>query len=293
MRDPRDAHYLHERKEIEPVMSPPCDGVRVLDWVPGREELVVGTDDGLLVRVDPIMGSRIVADDLGEPGAMAVSPDGARVAVLVRGVGLDVRDLETGACLFKVMSPLLADLWAGWWAQGLAFAGEGLEGRKVILVDRFGVVRARGVLPDGAVVGVGRSGGLLVGRVSDQGAEVVGLGKPLSRKEPTRHRLRFSPTGVLFGIAEGGVTVWPGRNISPRTIRVHGVSSAAVSYDGKRIAIGTRAGGVTLSETVTEAPARMHPGQTEGHEKPVSAVSFSERGRWFATGGEKCWLWSY
>jgi len=293
MRDTRDAHYLHERREIEPLVSPPIEEARVLEWLPDREELVVGAASGYLARVDPIMGTQILAEGLGEPGALAASPDGQRLAVLVRGVGLDVRDTATGACLFKVMEPLIADLWVGFWQQGVAFSGGGLEGRHVIVTDRYGVVRARAKLPEGAVVGVGKSGGLLVGRVSDQGAEVVPLGKPLSRRNPTSHRLRFNANGVLYGIAEGGVTVWPSPRHPSVTVRVHGATAAALSPVGGKLAIGTRNGGVTVTEVMADAPQRCHPGQTEGHEKPVQAIAFSNKGRWIATAGEVCWLWGY
>lgn len=293
MRDTRDAHYLHERRDIEPLVSPPIDEARALDWMPDREELIIGAAGGFLARVDPIMGTRTIAEGLGEPGALAVSPDGKRVAVLVRGVGLDVRDLETGACLYKVMEPLLADLWVGFWQQGLAFSGESLEGRRVVVVDRFGVVRARARLPEGAVVGVSKSGGLLVGRVSDEGVDVVPLGKPLQRRSPTSHRLRFSANGVLYGIAEGGVTVWASRRHPSTTVRVHGATCAALSSVGGKLAIGTRNGGITVTEVMADAPQRCHPGQTEGHDKPVQAIAFSHKGRWFATVGEVCWLWGY
>ena len=293
MRDQRDAHYLHERKEIEPLISPPIDEARVLDWIPEREELVVAAATGVLAVVDPVMGTRTLADDVGEPGALSVSPDGKRAAVLVRGVGLDLRDLSTGACIFKVMEPLLKDLWVGFWREGICFAGEDLEGRRALLVDRFGVVRARVRLPEGAVVGVGKSGGLLIGRVSDEGVEVVGLGQPLSRRQPTRHRLRFSQGGELYGIAEGGVTIWPSPRHPPFTIRLHGATCAALNAPNEKVAVGTRNGGVTVTDVLADAPQRCHPGQTEGHEKPVQAISFSTKGRWFATAGEVCWLWGY
>lgn len=293
MRDLKDAHYLHERRDIEPLIKPPIDEALVLDWVPGREELVIAAATGILARVDPIMGTRTVVGDMGEPGALAVSPDGKRAAIVVRGVGLDVRDLDTGACLYKVMEPLFAELWVGWWSGGLAFAGEGLEGRRVVVVDKFGVVRARAKLPEGAVVGAGRSGGLLVGRTSDEGVEVVPLGQQLPRRTPTRHRLRFSAKGVLFGIAEGGVTIWKGQDRSPITIRVHGATAAAIDPTGKKVAIGTRNGGVTVAEIGADAPQRCHPGQTENHGKPVQSIAFSHKGRWIATAGEVCWLWGY
>lgn len=294
MRETRDPHYLHERKDLEPVVSPPVDEARVLEWLPNRAELLVGSSAGELSLVDPIMGTRVVCTDLGEPAALSISPDAQRVAVISRGVGLEVRNLSDGSRAFRVMEPLLADLWVGWWQGGLCFAGEGMDGRRAVVIDRFGVVRVRARLSDGAVVGVGKSGGLLSGRVTNAGLEVVPLGAPFKVKEaPTRHRLRFAPCGVIYGIVEGGVTVWLNPARPPNTIRVHGATSAALSDDGQKIAIGTRNGGVTLTETLGEAVERCHPGQTEGHEKPVQAVAFSHKGRWIATAGEACWLWSY
>ena len=141
--------------------------------------------------------------------------------------------------------------------------------------------------------GVSRRGGLMTARVTEAGAEVLPFGRRFTRARSTSHRLRFTRGGVLFGIAEGGVTVWTGRDRPPVTIRCFGVSSAAVSQDSTRVAVGTRRGGVALAGILSESPHRGHPGQTSGHDQPVHAVQFSTRGRWLATAGEQCWLWSW
>ena len=74
-RDGTDAHYLHERHGLEAVLRPPVSYPTALQWVPKREQLVVCTRDGQLTSVDPILGTRIVAEGIGEAAAAeAVRP---------------------------------------------------------------------------------------------------------------------------------------------------------------------------------------------------------------------------
>ena len=83
-REVTEAHYLHERKGLEPVLRPPVDQPTVLAWIPGREELLVGTRDGDLVHVDPVLGTRTLCEDSGEIAALRVSPDRQRYLAITR-----------------------------------------------------------------------------------------------------------------------------------------------------------------------------------------------------------------
>lgn len=288
-----DPHYLHERTGLEAVVSPPVDLVTALAWHPLREELIAATRDGRLVVIDPVMGTREVADDLPEGGALAVSPDGTQVAVLGRGAGLQIRALPGGDLLAAADPRLLGDLWVGWWRGGVAVAGQGLDKREVLVFDHQAKRRAAGELPQGVVVGLDDDRRLVLGRVTGQGADIIPLGKGrFDRTPPTSHRLRFGPGARLIGVAEGGVTVWT-RGSAPVTVRTFGVSAAALTPSAEGLAIGTRDGGVALTKLGAGTLDRAHPGRTGGHEQAVRILSFSRRGRWLASVGDRTWLWSW
>ena len=77
-REVTEAHYLHERSGLEPVLRPPVKRPTALRWVPKREELIVGTKDGEIVSVDPVLGTRLVAEGLGEIAVIDVHQDKSR-----------------------------------------------------------------------------------------------------------------------------------------------------------------------------------------------------------------------
>jgi hypothetical protein len=312
MRDVENAHFRHAPRGVEAVVRVPVEGAQALDWIPGKEELVVACKatrakdappsadgpsaaNGTLALVDPVMGTRMLATDLEDPGALSVSPNGERVAILERGRGVTVRDLLRGTEVWSAPFPLVADLWVGWWAGGIVAAGQDLDGRALLVLDHDGKQRARGRLPKGAVVGVSNRGKLVLGRVTARGAEVVPLDAQLRSDPPTKHRLRFSSTGVLFGVAEGGVAVWTpsGNAITATTVRCYGVSSAALDPTGAWLAIGTRDGNVAVTAIGASLVDRSHPDPQGGHNAPVLDIAFARRGRWLATAGLRCWIWSW
>lgn len=290
----RDPHYLHERRALEALVSPPVDQASALAWHPRREEMVVASRSGALWSVDPVMGTRCLADDLPEAGALCVAPEGDRVAVLGRGDGLQVRAWPGGERLCEAALPLLGDLQIGFWRGGIFAAGQGMERRELFVLDDRGRRKARGELPPGVVVGLDAERRICLGRVGSQGPEILRLGEGRFRpQEPTSHRLRFAGPGTLLGVAEGGVTVWA-PDSPPLTVRAFGVSAAALSPQGTHLALGTREGGVALAGLEGNSPlSRAHPGRTGGHEQAVRALQFSLRGRWLASLAERIWLWSW
>ncbi len=312
MRDVENAHFLHEPRGVDAVVRVPVEGAQALDWIPGKEELVVACKavrakdaapsidgstlaNGTLALVDPVMGTRMLAHDLEDPGALSVNAAGDKVAILERGRGVSVRDLARGRVIWSVPFPLVADLWVGWWKGGVVAAGEDLDGRTVLVLDELGNQRARGRLPKGAAVGVSSRGKLVLGRVTARGAEVVSLDAQLRNDPPTRHRLRFSATGVMFGVAEGGVAVWntTATPITATTVRCYGVSSATLDPTGAWLAIGTRDGAVAVTAIGAGLVDRSQPDPQGGHHSPVLDIAFAKRGRWLATAGLRCWIWSW
>ena len=144
-------------------------------------------------------------------------------------------------------------------------------------------------------MGVSNRGKLVLGRVTPRGAEVVPLDAPLRNDPPTKHRLRFSSSGVLYGVAEGGVAVWnpTGTTITATTVRCYGVSSAALDPAGEWLALGTRDGSVAVTAIGAGRVDRGQPDPQGGHNTPVLDIAFAKRGRWLATAGLRCWIWTW
>lgn len=182
------AHFLHEKEGLDPIVSPPLDDVRCLSWLPNKELLILATGEGVLAEVDPVMGSRTLLSGLGDVGTFALHPDGTHVAVVRRGSGLDLWELKTRQKVFSVDHSLVAELWVGFWNGGVALTGKGFDGGRVLVLDDRGGVRARGKLPKGLTVGVGRSGKLLAARVTPSGPEVQPLGRSFKPSVTTGDR---------------------------------------------------------------------------------------------------------
>lgn len=275
------------------MVQAPVEGAQAVDWIPGREELAVVSSGGVLAVADPVMGTRTLCDDLDDPAAVAVSPDSQRLAVLERGGALVVKRMSDGADLFRHKARFLVDLTLIWHAEGLVAAGEGLDGRQIWVLNHGGQVKARGSLPPGVAVGADADGKLVLGKVTERGAHVVGFQDKLPRGQSTKHRLRFSDSGMLFGVAEGGVAVWNKGKRNPTTVRCYGVSCAALDITGQWLAIGTRDGGVAVTAVAAGVVDRSHPDPKGGHDRPVLDVAFSSKGKWLASASQRCWIWSW
>ena len=65
-REVTEAHFLHERSGLEPVLRPPVKYPTALAWVPKRETLVVATRAGELLGVDPVLGTKVITEGIGE-----------------------------------------------------------------------------------------------------------------------------------------------------------------------------------------------------------------------------------
>ena len=53
-----DAHFLHQKAPLEPILCPPLERPRGLAWVGRQAKLPVATATGAPVEVDPIFGTR-------------------------------------------------------------------------------------------------------------------------------------------------------------------------------------------------------------------------------------------
>lgn len=296
MSNERDAHFLHEKSAIEAVLSPPIDRPRALAWVGRTTKLLVATEDGEVVEVDPIFGTRTLPIEVVDAAKLSVSPSGKRIVVVERGRGLVQFDRK-GARVAEVAIPLLSAISVCWFTRpdgqgAFAAVGDTLEGRKcIVLTKDFSRQRVARV-PHQTVLGAGKGGRLLAARSNTDGVEILPFGKPMQRKEASRHRLRFTSGGVLLGMADGGVTIWRDHQESS-TVMVYDVTAADASADGSLVGIGTRDGQVAFCDLGGEIVHRAHPDRVGGHSEAVRELAFSRKGRWLATSADNLWLWRY
>ncbi len=283
----RDAHYLHSRKALEPMLAVPGEAPRCVSWAPDREVLLVADARGLVQSVEPTFGSRRLFDGPAEP--VHVASHGSQVAVLSATGRVEMRD-GGEAPVLTLETGLTGESGLRFWQGGLAIIGEAGDQRLVRVYEGEKEVRTVQV-PRGTALGVSDEGALLQARSVEREMRVGPLGSPLPSGEPTRHVLRFSHAGRVLGVAEGGATLW--HEGQPRSARLLDAVSAALCADGRTLALGTGGGVVALVDILAPPSTRAHPPRVAAHSGAVRALAFSTRGRWLATVGENCRLWAY
>lgn len=290
-RDPEfDPHYRHGARPLEALLSPPVDHPRALCWIPDQDVLLLGARDGTIHQVEPLYGTRPLFAAAPDPASLAV--DRGRLALLTRDGLLQVWNLAEAELLWERPTELIAGLHLQWWRGGVAVAGEdGLDSR-VLVFDDAGERRTRARVPAKTALGADPDGNLLLARSTEEGLSLRAFGDALTIEPPTAHRLRFAGTDAVVGIAPGGVTVWHGVGAPPVNIKLFEVVNAALSPGGELVAMGTRMGGVAIG-AARLGGQRVNPMRVEGHEGPVLALAFSQRGRWLASAAGRCWVWSY
>ncbi len=293
-----EAHFLHEKSGLEAVLSPPLERPRAMDWVGTSTRLIVATADGELIEVDPIFGTRTLADRVDDPALLAVAPHGKRMAILERCGRVALHAVGNGKRIAELPFQLVGDMSMAWFrtrgALALVVCGDTLKGRQALIVDEEFKRTKRARLPSGAVLGPGKEGRLLIARCSPTGLDVMPFGKAMEPMEPTSHRLRFGPQGQVIGMTNSGVTCWRGPRDSPHTVAMLDVTAAAVSPDGRQVAIGGRGGEVALAQVDGDQVARGRPGKVGGHTSAVRRIVFSfGRDNWLASSGERLQIWKY
>ncbi len=290
-----DAHFLHEKAPLEAVLCAPLERPRALTWVGRKNKLIVATDEGLLLEVDPIFGTRELKGLVPDAAALSSSISGNRIVAVQRGRGVGLYK-PSGEQRAFVKLPLLSDISVAWFTRsggkaGVAVVGETLDGRRGLVLDADFASHKVVKLPPQTVLGPGQQGRLVAARCNTDGLTVAPFGRSLRRGEPTHHRLRFA-SGVLIGIADGGVTVWRSRS-RVTTVRGYETTAAALSHDRSVIAMGTREGDVGFCALDEGTLKRAKPPKVGGHEDPVRELVFSRSGRWLASAGDELWLWKY
>ena len=291
MRDITDAHYLHVRQGLEAVLRPPVQHPTAMVWLPGREELLVADRQGALQTVDPVMGTRTLATDVGEAAVLEVSHDGSRWALLGRGGHWRVGQLG-GELLHSGRHHFLGGMSAFFWKKYLVLVGDEVEGRRMLIVEGD-QVRARPRLPPRVIPMVSAKDELCLGRSTAAGLQVIryGKGARFEAQPATAHRLRVSG-GRVLGLTPTGAAVWDLDGGNTRSIRLPELTAGAVFRDGVLMALGTRTGAVALARLGVRTRG-VRPDLVKAFDAPVVSVCFSKRGRWLATGAEGLQLWSW
>lgn len=289
-REVTEAHYLHERSGLEPVLQPPVRAPCAMAWMPGKEILLTATREGQMVLVDPVLGTRPLLSGVGETAVLAWSKDRSRVAAVSRdGTWRSVT--PDGEVLHEGRHELLGAMDAQWVGDLLVLSGDTADGR-VLLVLRGNEVRTRARLPASTAVLVDGET-LLLARSLPEGLWVAPLRAGLSFPPvpPTGHRLR--PAGrYVLGFTGSGVAVWGREGGAARSMRLPDLTAGDISSDGRWLALGTRSGAVALA-ALDRIDKRVHPDLVRAFPSAVTGVSFATRGKWLATLADSLRLWTW
>jgi hypothetical protein len=293
-RETTEAHYLHERSGLEPVLRPPVQSPIALRWIPRREELIVATAKGELVSVDPILGTRQIRGGLGTIAVVDVHEDRTRTLVVSREGTWTVGTLR-GETLFEGKHGLLGNVDAFFAEKHAVLVGDEAGARVIVVVSlETGQVTGRAKVPARVTAALSPDGKPLLCRSTAAGLYVIPMekGRSFPRDlDSTGHRLRASGSHVL-GFTETGVCVWTQSGGAPQTMRLSDLTAGDLTRDGRYLGLGTQTGAVALAR-VDDLEKRKRPDLVRAFDQPVLAVAFSERGKWLATAAEALRIWSW
>ena len=295
-REVTEAHYLHERSGLIPVLRPPVTYPTALCWVPKRESLVVATRAGELITVDPVLGTKTVAEGIGEAAVVAVADDRNRYMLMTRSGSWTVGTLK-GDLLVTGRHQFLGSMSAFFAGDYVVMVGDEGDGRRAMAIYKDDRRTAYVRLPDRVVATLDENGGLVLCRSTQAGLEVVSLGALKKGKtfrkgmESTVHRLRPSGTHVM-GFTTTGIVMWERTGGQPASMRLPDLTAGDVCKDGQYLGLGTRNGAVALAR-MDNIDKRVHPDLVRAFNSPVTSIAFSTRGKWLATGAEGLRIWSW
>lgn len=290
-REVTEAHYLHERRGLEAILRPPVADPTAIAWIPKRAELIVGTKAGEIHSVDPVLGTRLLASDIGEPAALSVHNDRERLVCVSRGGSWCIRSIR-GEVIGTGSHSLMTNIDAFWYGDYAVVVGDEMENR-LLMAIKDGEIKSRAKLPKGVAALLSPDGKLLLSRSTPRGLQVIpfGRGSSFPKADTTGHRLRVS-NPYIMGMTATGVAIWSHEGGQPQSMRMPEVTAAAISSDGRMMGMGTRTGAVALA--VLDSPnKRARPDLVKAFEGPVIAAEFSTRGRWLATAAERVQIWSW
>lgn len=280
-----DPHFLHGARLLEPVLSPPVDLPAALTWRPDDERLLVATRSRAIFEVDPTGGTRRLLEVDREPALVSALPDGGVLVLSVEGHLQLWRGTEKA---WERTTGLLAGRAIVVAADTLAVAGDDGERRRVLVLGHDGTVRLRARVPARTAIGLGPDG-LVWARSVEAGVTTSRIGEPLPVGTGTQHQLTITPVGIV-GVTDAGLVVWtPAATLA---IRQGEVGNVALDPSGRQLALGTKGGSVALVR-LDSPDQRRTPARVDAHTGPVRGLAFAPRGRWLASMGDRCRVWSY
>ncbi|MEZ4316845.1 MAG: hypothetical protein R3F61_05065 [Myxococcota bacterium] len=295
-REVTEAHYLHERSGLEAVLRPPVKHPTALAWVPKREELVVTTREGEIISVDPVLGTRVIADGIGESAVLSLHDDRKRFLVMSRQGTWRVGTLK-GEIEITGKHDFLGAMSGFFASDYVVMTGDMGDGKRVLQIYK-GEKRVANIrLPPRVSATLSDTSDLLLCRSTDAGLEVLALndmrkGKSFQKGlEATIHRLRPSGPHIL-GFTTTGICLWGQAGGQPRSMRLPDLTAGDISENGNYLGLGTRNGAVALAR-IDNLEKRIRPDLVRAFNSPVTSVAFSQRGRWLATGAEGLRIWSW
>lgn len=291
-REVTEAHYLHERSGLEAVLRPPVKNPTALRWVPRKEELVVGTREGLLLSVDPVLGTRTVAENLGEVAALGLHADRQRWVVLSREGEWFVGTLR-GEITLRGRHPFVGGMDVVVAEKHALLVGDEPERRTLVVLSLDqGATVGNSRLPPRVVPTLSPDGKPLLCRSTDAGLHVISTRDQFPKDlESTQHRLQPSHQFII-GYTSTGICVWGQEGGQPRSMRLPDLTAGDILHDGQYLGLGTRNGAVALAR-MDRIEKRVRPELVRAFKGPVTSVAFSERGKWLATGAEALRIWSW
>lgn len=171
---------------------------------------------------------------------------------------------------------------------GIAVIGDDGSARRVLVFDGGGERRLRARVPARTAIGV-QGGRLVWVRSLPEGLATSAIGEPLAAGGSTNHLLTVTPHATV-GVTEAGVAVWS--DAGALAVRQGEVGNVALDVSGGLLAFGTKNGAVGLVR-LDQPEQRKSPPRIEAHTGPVRGLSFATRGRWLATIGDRCRVWTY
>lgn len=292
-REVTEAHYLHERSGLDPVLRPPVKYPTALAWVPKREELIVTTRDGQLVSVDPVLGTKVILEDIGETAVLALHDDRKRFLTMNREGRVIVGTLR-GEILVDTRHGYLGAMSGFFAGEYVVLIGDEGDGKRTLSVYKGDARTSHVRLPPRVIATLSDDGKLLLGRSTDRGLEVIPLAKGHAFErglESTVHRLRATGPHIL-GFTTTGICLWNQQGGQPKSMRLPDLTAGDLSANGEYLGLGTRSGNVALSR-IANLEKRVRPDLMKAFNSAVTSVAFSQRGRWLATGAEGLRIWSW
>jgi len=292
-REVTEAHYLHERSGLEPVLQPPVKSPTALAWVPKREELIVTTRDGQIINVDPVLGTRVIRTEIGETAVLALHEDRKRFLTMNREGRFLVGTLK-GELLLEAKHGFLGAMSGFFAGEYVVMLGDEGDGKRTLSVFKGDQRTAHVRLPTRVAAMLSSDGKLLLCRSTDKGLEVIPLSKGHAFErglESTVHRLR--PTGPhILGFTTTGICLWNQDGGQPKSMRLPDLTAGDLSDNGEYLGLGTRSGNVALAR-IANLEKRVRPDLMKAFNSAVTSVAFSQRGRWLATGAEGLRIWTW